>query len=308
MFALEIAKSVVCTSPIDHLPCGTCSACIRAVTFDLPKSGKKPDYERISFSEHPDVGMIVPNKKTIYIDAVRHLVEEAQYRPFEGRGRVFIIDEAEKLGLTRKAAANALLKTLEEPAQTTHLILITSQPSSLLQTIHSRCQTFRFAAPEREELISLLKNEHDYPQKEAELAASVSRGSIGGAVELNLDEYRQTRDILVGAFSGVNGLGGLHKVLEASDALANPKAAFDFEQALGIGESIVRDALLLKTGSDEKVVNLDVADEIKSVFDSKSITDLCRMIEQMESMRGALRVNLNKRSGADALFVKMAGN
>jgi len=152
-FALEIARSFVCTARIEGMPCNECPACVRSNQFNLPTSGKKSDYEQVYFSGHPDIGMIVPNKNAIYIDAVRDLEAEAHFLPYEGRARVFILDEAEKLGLSQKNAANALLKTLEEPPPTTHIILITSKPSTILQTINSRCQTIRFSPVSDKEII-----------------------------------------------------------------------------------------------------------------------------------------------------------
>ena len=73
---------------------------------------------------------------------MRAIEREANYRPFEGKARVFLVDDADKLN---PQSANALLKTLEEPPRTSHLILITSRPAMLLATVRSRCQVIRFS-------------------------------------------------------------------------------------------------------------------------------------------------------------------
>ena len=308
LFALEVAKSVVCTDLKEGLPCGVCPSCIRAVTFNLPTSGKKKDYESVSFSEHPDVGMVVPNKQNIYVDAIRNLVEESQFRPFEARGRVFIIDEAEKLGLTRKAAANALLKTLEEPSEGCYLILITSQPSSLLQTIHSRCQKIRFASVEKSLITEFLVSEHGFEKSDAELAASFSEGSIAEAMGMDLDSFRETRHVLLSALNASNGNDGLHKVLEASDVITNAKAKVRFEDSLRIAQELIRDAVSIKTEAAERIVNSDIQDEIEEVFEGISLLELGTKIELIEDLKKSLRINANKRANTDAAFMKMAGN
>src|SRR3954452_18626551 len=141
-FAIELAKAFLCREPVDGEPCGVCASCKRADVFIIPKSEKADDYDFVFFSEHPDLGMIIPFRRNVRINAIRALEKEANFRPYESQARFFIVDDAEKMA---DPAANALLKTLEEPAATTYIILITSRPNSLLPTIRSRCQTVRFA-------------------------------------------------------------------------------------------------------------------------------------------------------------------
>ena len=81
----------------------------------------------------------VPTIASCEISPTREIEREANFRPFEGKARFFIIEEADRLN---EASSNAFLKTLEEPPATSHLILITSRPAQLLPTIRSRCQVF----------------------------------------------------------------------------------------------------------------------------------------------------------------------
>ena len=105
--------------------CGTCAACTR-----------------IARGVHPDVLFVAPGDSgAIKIDQVRDIVDRAAYRPFEGRRRVVIIDEADALV---PPAQNALLKTLEEPPPSSVFILVTSRPDMLLPTVLSRCPQLRF--------------------------------------------------------------------------------------------------------------------------------------------------------------------
>src|SRR5687767_10869160 len=148
-FALGVAKSFVCTEPTDGEGCGVCSACKRAETFVFSKSEKGEDYDRVFFSEHLDVGVVIPFNRNVRIGAIRALEREANFNPYEASTRFLIVVDAEKMA---DPAANALLKTLEEPPPTSHIFLITSRPDSLLPTIRSRCQTLRFAPVSCEEI------------------------------------------------------------------------------------------------------------------------------------------------------------
>src|SRR5438128_11044368 len=105
------------------------------------------------WSEHGDVAMVRAYNHIIGVRPMRELEREAHFRPFEGAARVFIVEDAEYMN---DQAATALLKTLEEPPATTHLILTTTNPTALLATIRSRCQVIRFAPVAAEQLEKFL--------------------------------------------------------------------------------------------------------------------------------------------------------
>ena len=86
--------------------------------------------------------MVVAPKRVLLVDQMRQIEREANYRPYEGKARMFLIEDADKLN---DSSANALLKVLEEPPPTSHMILMTSRPAMLLPTIRSRCQMIRFS-------------------------------------------------------------------------------------------------------------------------------------------------------------------
>ena len=113
--------------------CGTCAAC-----------------QRILRGAHPDVMMVEPGDKgSIKIEQVRDIIDRAAYRPFEGRRRVVIIDDADALV---DQAQNALLKTLEEPPNASNFLLVTSRPDAMLPTVRSRCPLLRFRPLSPEEV------------------------------------------------------------------------------------------------------------------------------------------------------------
>src|SRR5687768_3580097 len=111
-FAFELAKSFLCQTPKDFESCGDCPSCRRASKFNFPKPDDRDAFKKMMFSEHADLGLVIPYNRNILVDAIRHLEKEANFRPYEAKARFFIIEEADKMN---DAASNALLKTLEEP-------------------------------------------------------------------------------------------------------------------------------------------------------------------------------------------------
>ncbi|MEZ5307684.1 MAG: DNA polymerase III subunit delta' [Pyrinomonadaceae bacterium] len=305
-FALEIARGFVCSDSSSALPCGNCPACLRAVEVELPTSAKKEDYEKVIPTAHPDIGLIVPNKNTIYVDAVRDLVREANFRPFEAEARVFIIDEAEKLGLTQRAAANALLKTLEEPAPATYLILVTSKPSALLQTIISRCQRVQFQPLSDTEISELLLEKRELSEDERRLVARLSGGSASKALGFDLEKFKLDRDRMLEVLkSAVKGTA-LSASLRHSDEITSAKVDNAFESHLSVLSTLVRDTLLIGNELRDEIVNVDLLDELEFVAHGCRTETLSRWLVDIEDLFGSLRFNLNKKINSDALFVRMA--
>jgi DNA polymerase III subunit delta' len=102
--------------------------------------------ERVERGSHPDLTWVKPSgaAEMLVSDIDEPVVAAAARTPFESRRRVFVIEGAETM---HEASANRLLKTLEEPAEFVHLILLTSRPGEVLPTVVSRCQLVRFEAP-----------------------------------------------------------------------------------------------------------------------------------------------------------------
>src|SRR2546421_914654 len=179
LFALEIAKALNCREPHGAEACGRCPSCVRISRFNYPQSQESDDWKGIIWTDHPDVGMVTAPKRVLLVDQMRAIEREANFRPYEGRARVFLIDDADKLN---DSSANALLKVLEEPPHTSHIVLLTARPAMLLPTISSRCQMIRFSPLSADELEGhLVKNKIAKPG-EAGIRARVARGSLGRAV------------------------------------------------------------------------------------------------------------------------------
>ena len=134
---------------------------------------------------YPDVRILRPESgKPIRVDEVRQAIAAVRTHPFEGRRRVLVIEAADTMN---PPAANALLKTLEEPHPWLGLILCATREAALLPTIVSRCQRWRFAAPTTPEVAARLREAHDYPPEEAAVAAAAARGDLARALALPRD-------------------------------------------------------------------------------------------------------------------------
>ena len=115
------------------------------------------------------------------MDEIRQAIAAVRTHPFEGRRRVLVVEAADTMN---PPAANALLKTLEEPHPWLGLILCARTEAALLPTIVSRCQRWRFAAPTTPEVAARLRDDHDYAPEEAAVAAAAARGDLAEALAL----------------------------------------------------------------------------------------------------------------------------
>src|SRR6266853_5750941 len=191
LFALELAKAMNCRQRIGVEACDECSSCKRISRSTFPPFTSEDDNkQRLIWSEHADVAMVRPHKQIIRVKPMRELEREANFRPFEGAARVFIVEDADYMN---DQAANALLKTLEEPPPASHLILTTSNPTALLATIRSRCQMIRFAPIDAAEVERFLVEQKSISDEDARLLARTSQGSFGRACASDLDDYRERR-------------------------------------------------------------------------------------------------------------------
>jgi DNA polymerase-3 subunit delta' len=197
MAAFALAQALVCEA-LAARACGVCSACQRAL---------KISEEEPHVPVHPDVvllqrglyrGRISVNEATgISIEQVRRIVlETVGYGPHEGRARVFIVRDAEELTVS---AANALLKTLEEPGPGTYFVLLTSRPNRLLDTIRSRTLPVRFS-PLSDQLVAQILESKGLDTK----VAVVAQGSMAAALELaSEDAIRERQDFVSAAHAAV---------------------------------------------------------------------------------------------------------
>ncbi|HEX2971184.1 MAG TPA: DNA polymerase III subunit delta' [Tepidisphaeraceae bacterium] len=171
--AQVLAALFLCENPQDAQPCGRCPSCV------VLAAGNHPDYHlvyrqllRLEYKDRKAIDLS--------IDVIRpHLIEPAAHKSILGRGKVFVIEQAD---LMTAGAQNAMLKTLEEPAGPTLIILLTDQPGALLPTIQSRCQLVRFAALDDSLVCRELEKRGISPHDAAD-AAAFADGSLGLALK-----------------------------------------------------------------------------------------------------------------------------
>src|SRR5262249_2398276 len=216
--------------------CGECAACTR-----------------IARLVHPDVVVVEPDESgAIKIEQVRDIVDRAAYRPFEGRRRVVIVDDADALGVPPQ---HALLKTLEEPPSSSVFILITSRPDVLLPTVRSRCPQLRFRplAPDEIAAVLIAGGMEDH---RARAIAATSNGSVGDALAAADGEHVDALAIAAGVLAAAAAEREPARRIDAAKDLltrVGSGGAADRERLssyLRAMASLLRDVEVLATGAD----------------------------------------------------------
>ncbi len=236
--------------------CGECRAC-----------------QRIQRGAHTDVLLIEPGETgAIKVDAIRAVVDQTAFRPFEGRRRVVIIDDADRLV---PEAQNALLKTLEEPPDGSMFLLVTSRPHMLLPTVRSRCPELRFGALSTTDIVELLVERHEFDPAAAQAAAGSADGSLSRALETGSADYLQARQSAAAVLRMLAPSPNPKRRLEAGKELTGGRrggkssAAADREtltrrlRALG---TLFRDLQVVSSrGETVWLSNTDLADELNEL-------------------------------------------
>ena len=178
MLAAATAAALLCKSPKDGLACGVCESC-----------------SALAAGTHPDFYVVFPEKtgkaaRSIKIEQIRELRAEAARRPRLSARRTVLLDDVETMN---DAAANALLKTLEEPPGDTVFFLVTGARQSLLPTIVSRCTDVRFA-PLNDEAMARVLTEHGVSEELLKPLIALSEGSAGRALRLFEEDALSLRE------------------------------------------------------------------------------------------------------------------
>lgn len=303
-FALEVARALVCIQPGEVGACGSCTGCKRLSAYEFPFSDKKEDHEKIFFTEHPDVGVILPHNRNILVAAIRELEREAFFRPYEAKARVFIIDDADKMN---DAASNALLKTLEEPASSTYLFLITSRPDSMLQTIHSRCQVIRFAGVGSGEIEQHILKGQKFTPSDAALISKLCAGSVGRALSFDIEKFYSRRELMLGVLKSAITNSERSSLLQTAETISDAKNKDSYEDSLALLQALTRDIWILSVGGEKTdIVNSDLVERLKAMARQTTLARLAGWIAEIELLRESLLVNVNKKVAASALFTQMA--
>ncbi len=175
--AEAVAQALLCESRREGLACGTCASCIKVLRRDANGRSVHPDFATVARGMYDPaaIGRKTQETQEISVDQVRTVVlARIALGPVLGQGRLFLVRDADELSTS---AANALLKTLEEPPPRTYFVLTTTRPGELLPTIRSRTQRIRFAPLPEDAITSVLVRE-GHERAAAEAVARDAQGSL----------------------------------------------------------------------------------------------------------------------------------
>ena len=295
--AVAIAEAINClqpqsTSAFERDACGECASC-----------------RRIGRGMHPDVIVVAPGELgTIKIEQLRDVIDRSQYRPFEGRRRVVIIDEADA---ATPDAQSALLKTLEEPPSASVFILVSSMPDALLPTVLSRCPRLRFSPLTPSEVVKALVQNHGHAEQEARIAAAESDGSIGRALESQSEELFEARDaaqrVLEETARNNDPVKRINLARELSDGKGSPaeernKLAVRL-RSLG---SLLRDVGIIATHADRAMIaNTDLEQPLEKLASSYDAQRSMQAYTAVDRALAALDRNASPKVVADWLLLEL---
>jgi DNA polymerase-3 subunit delta' len=291
-------------------------------------------------SPHPDLVWLVPRGAQHLVEEVRErVIRAAAYRPFEGAKRVFVVEAAEAL---RDESQNALLKTLEEPPAYVHLILLTSEPEALLETIASRCQPVDFAPLSAEVLEAELGGE-SAPPEEIAAAAHLAAGDLERARLLLGARGREVRedaeDCVAAALGGAVAAAPWQHLLERAkaageDAEAATREGLEEEAKSGLKRTArdiadeskragrrrrteildlglelcaawFRDLAAIAAGAEDVVFNRDRLDPLRSQVAGLAPGRARAAAEAVQETRRGLDLNVSEELALEALFFRL---
>jgi DNA polymerase III subunit delta' len=291
-------------------------------------------------SPHPDLVWLAHSGAQHLVEDVRErVIRAAAYRPFEGVKRVFVVEAAEAM---RDESQNALLKTLEEPPGFVHLILLSSEPAALLETIASRCQPVDFAPlpVEAVEAAIVESAAGDGPaggdgspgSDEVAAAARLSGGDLELARFLLTDEGRKLRAdsvamdwkaLLADAeAAGEETEAAVREALEEEKAAGMKRSARDvadeakrsarrrrtdmLDLGLGLAAGWFRDLAALSTGAAEVAYNRDRLTELQERASGLDPGRARRAAELVQDTRRRLDLNVSEELALEALSFRLA--
>ncbi|MBI2871793.1 MAG: DNA polymerase III subunit [Chloroflexi bacterium] len=291
--ARDLARAVNCTG--EAPPCGECSQC-----------------RRIGAGLHADVQVIGLDgggerpRAEIGIDAVRDMERAASLLPFEGKCRVFVIDGAEHLS---EEAANALLKTLEEPPTRVLLVLLTAHAQDLPPTVTSRCQRVELRPLPWERVEALLRERYGLSEEQAREVARLSLGCPGWAVEAARDpgllQRRSARLDVIAALAEAPLGERFAYAEEVARTFQRQRAAAREELFLWL--RWWRDVMLVQAGLEEHIAHRQRAEELRRHAERCSKAQVASFLRVVLNTLETLDRNASPRLALEVMMLEMPG-
>lgn len=280
-----------------------------------PSCNKCTSCRRIASTQHPDVLHIEPtgkSAKTLKIDQIRTLQRASISAPYEGRYRVVLIDDAH---LMTEEAANALLKTLEEPPPRMMLLVITDQPHRLLPTIISRCQQVRFGSLDLDTVAAALPgllaraSEDDEDVEEIEgdptlfpIAAGYGEGSLGRSLSMLQSGMLEGREEFLKRVLRLDPRSSV-AWLDAASKLADSPA--HLEERLDVLTVFFRDLMLFKEVGATRLVNSDLVDLVAEAAPKFSTEAILAILDALLAAQSRLAYNVSGQLLAEDLLDRL---
>ena len=278
--ALGLAMALSCPEK-PREGCGTCDVC-----------------RRIETGLHPDVPTFVPDGALIVMEQAQAVVALAQSRAHEAPVRVIILDDADRLNLN---AANCLLKALEEPHAGTHIILCTTAPERILQTIRSRTQRVRFKPLAIDTLVTLAVANGAAPERAA-VAAVLADGSLAATLAAASAEGEGDLWSAMGELEHAANTREVGPVFDAAGAIAGDKDnKQELPRVLALLARIYRDALASAVGAPE----LAVFTERAAALVGRGRPALSRALGAIVEADTALAANTNAVTAVERMLLAL---
>jgi DNA polymerase-3 subunit delta' len=296
--ALALAQLVNCPQPVTVEggegrytdACGECQSC-----------------RRIARRVHGDILFVEPGDTgVIKIEQIRDVIERTAFRPFEGRRRVIVIDQADAIV---PPAQDSLLKTLEEPPNATMFVLVTASPEQLLPTIRSRCQRLRFGRLAPAEVAGVLVRAHGFSEADAHAAAAQSDGSVGRALEGASEEFISAREAALDLLEIVATSPPPARRIQGAKNLPGGGGKADRDalaQTLRALSSMLRDLGILSARGDDRVLaNADLRRKLDGLLRSFDDDRILRGFAAVDRALDALGRNASPKIVADWLAFQL---
>ncbi len=275
------AQSANCQSA--DKPCGTCSSCRKIIS-----------------GNHPDVRILDDDGETIKIDQIRELQRELSLSPHEGRYRLTLLCNFERATLS---AANALLKTLEEPAPQVILILTAADPGALLSTIVSRCQAIGLRPLPTEETFEALQTGWQVPSEQARLLAQLASGRLGWAVRALEDKsLLDRRERHLHELLEVLRMNRVERLAYAQSLSRDP---VELKETIRLWLTVWRDLLLLQSGSRTTITNLDWLAVLQEVAHQSNMDQVAATVTRLWAALTNMESNVNPRLNLEVVLLRL---
>ena len=284
--AFNLAQALNCDGP--ELPCGQCRSCRRIL------EGKHADVTSIGLDSKAEIG----------IDDIRVLQRIANLPPYEGKYKVFIIDDAEYLSTE---AANSLLKILEEPPQSVVWLLLVADEEHLLPTIISRCQRLELKPVPSEQVQEVLVNSYSVEASRAKLLAQLCRGRLGWALSALAND-----DILEQRSQRIDRLVSLSTASLSQRFAYAQEITNQFSQNRRTGTETMedwldwwRDLMLIKGSCQKAIVNVDYQTVLEEQARGLSLSEIAGFLTSLCSLQEGISKNVNPRLALEWLMLNV---